>query len=146
VPDDALGAAWRLGDMLREYRGDAHTAAWTSAGFDATEIGLLTELYWGLPMRTYIRTRAWSADDLDAAEERLRARGLLDGDGFSAAGHDAREAVERATDAQCGPIVEALGDNLGELVGLLDGWSRRVRDEAGYPRSGPHDLASRAAG
>jgi hypothetical protein len=30
--------------MLREYRGDAHTAAWTSSGFDATEIGLMTEL------------------------------------------------------------------------------------------------------
>ena len=52
--------------MLREYRGDAHTAAWTSAGLDATEVGLLTELYWGLPMRTYIRTRAWSDDQLDA--------------------------------------------------------------------------------
>ena len=23
---------WRLTDLLREYRGDAHTAAWTSAG------------------------------------------------------------------------------------------------------------------
>ena len=25
-----MGKAWRLADMLREYRGDAHTAAWTS--------------------------------------------------------------------------------------------------------------------
>jgi hypothetical protein len=48
----------------------------SSAGFDATEIGLLTELYWGLPLRTYIRTRAWSDEDLDAAEARLVARGL----------------------------------------------------------------------
>jgi hypothetical protein len=71
LPGDPLGDAWRLADMLREYRGDAHTSAWTAAGFDATEIGLLTELYWGLPMRTYIRTRAWSDADLDAAEDRL---------------------------------------------------------------------------
>ena len=62
-----MGDMWRLADMLREYRGDAHTAAWTSAGLDATEVGLLTELYWGLPMRTYVRTRAWSAEQLDAA-------------------------------------------------------------------------------
>ena len=53
---------WRMGDMLREYRGDSHTTAWISAGFDATEIGLLTELYWGLPMRSYSRTRAWTND------------------------------------------------------------------------------------
>ena len=52
LPGDPMGDMWRLADQLREYRGDAHTAAWTSAGLDATEVGLLTELYWGLPMRT----------------------------------------------------------------------------------------------
>ena len=71
LPGDPMGDMWRLADMLREYRGDAHTAAWTSAGFDATEIGLLTELYWGLPLRTYVRTRAWSDEQLDGAEARL---------------------------------------------------------------------------
>ena len=49
MPEPPLGVAWRLGDMLREYRGDAHIAAWTGAGFDPPEIGLLTERYWGLP-------------------------------------------------------------------------------------------------
>ena len=52
VPSSPLGAAWRFADRLREYRGDAHTAAWTAAGFDAVEVGLLTELYWGLPLKT----------------------------------------------------------------------------------------------
>jgi hypothetical protein len=33
VPSSPMGAAWRFADRLREYRGDAHTAAWTSAGF-----------------------------------------------------------------------------------------------------------------
>ena len=55
-PAEPLAAVWRLGDRLREYRGDSHTMAWGVAGFDATEIGLLTELYWGLPMRSYRRT------------------------------------------------------------------------------------------
>jgi hypothetical protein len=146
VPDDALGAAWRRADLLREYRGDAHTAAWTTAGLDATEIGLLTELYWGLPMRTYVRTRAWSSQDLDAAQDRLRDRGLIDGDGFSTAGRDAREAIERSTDDRCRPVIEALGDDLDELVTLLDGWSNQVREAGGYLRAGPHDLARRAAG
>ena len=30
-----------------------------ATGLDATEIGLLTEAYIGLPLRTYVRTRAW---------------------------------------------------------------------------------------
>lgn len=144
LPGHPVGDAWRLADLLREYRGDAHTAAWTSAGFDATEIGLLSELYWGLPMRTYIRTRAWSDDDLDAAEERLRARGLLKDDELSAAGREARTAVETHTDRQCRPIVEALGDDLDELAAIVGGWSKAVQAAHGYPASGPHDLARAA--
>lgn len=144
LPGNPIGDAWRLADLLREYRGDAHTAAWTSAGFDATEIGLVSELYWGLPMRTYIRTRAWSEDDLDMAEERLRARGLLEGERLSAAGREAREAVETHTDHQCRPIVDALGDDLDELTAILRDWSAAVQAAHGYPASGPHDLARAA--
>jgi hypothetical protein len=146
LPGEPVADMWRLTDLLREYRGDAHTAAWTSAGFDATEIGLLSELYWGLPMRTYVRTRAWSNDELDAAEERLAARGLVADGGFTDAGRAARDAVEDLTDRQCQPIVDALGDDLQELVGLLDGWGKAVRSGAGYPDAGPHDLAGAAAG
>ena len=144
LPDDPIGAMWRLGDQLREYRGDVHTAAWTSAGFDATEIGLLSELYWGLPMRSYVRTRAWTGDDLDGAVARLESRGLVADGGFTAEGRAAREAVEQATDRQCRPIIEAIGDDLDELIGILEGWSRQVRIAKGYPGTGPHDLAELA--
>ena len=144
LPGDAIGDAWRLADRLREYRGDAHTAAWTSAGFDATEIGLLTELYWGLPPRTYVRTRAWSDADLDAAEARLRERGLMADGAFTEAGRKGREDVEWATDRPCRPIVEALGDRLDTLVGILLRWGVAIRAAGGYLRSGPHDLAAAA--
>ncbi len=140
-PDHPLGVAWRLADRLREYRGDAHTASWTAAGLDGAEIGLLTELYWGLPARSYIRTRAWSDADLDAAEARLRDRGLLDGGALSERGRAEREEVERATDRQCRPIVDALGDDFDELLGILSPWSAKIRQAGGYPASGPHDLA-----
>ncbi len=142
LPGEPLADMWRQADMLREYRGDAHTAAWTSAGFDATEIGLLTELYWGLPMGSYVRTRAWSQDQLDAAKGRLADRGLIAEDGFTDAGHEQREAVEQATDAQCRPFVDALGDDLDELVGILVPWGTAIRDAAGYLPGGPHELAS----
>jgi hypothetical protein len=140
-PGDPMGDMWRLADTLREYRGDAHTAAWTSAGLDATEIGLLTELYWGLPLRTYIRTRAWSDEQLDDAEERLVTRGLVADGAFTQAGRAFREGVEEATDAQCEIIVESLGDRFDELIDLLAGWGRAIREAGGYPPQGPHDLA-----
>jgi hypothetical protein len=140
-PGSTLGKAWRRADRLREYRGDAHTAAWTSLGFDATEIGLLTELFWGLPLRTYIRSRAWSEAELDAAEARLVDRGLVADGAFTDDGRRQREEVERATDRQCRPIVDALGDDLDELLAIIEPWGAAIRDAGGYPASGPHDLA-----
>ena len=141
LPGEPLGDAWRLADRLREYRGDSHVNAWTGAGFDAIEIGLLTELYWGLPLRTYVRSRAWSDQALDAAEERLVGRGLVAEGALTPAGREAREAVEVATDAACAPIVAALGDDLDELVTLLRSWSQAVQAAGGYPAQGPHELA-----
>ena len=142
LPGAPLSDAWRLADMLREYRGDSHTTAWTSAGFDATEIGLLTEVYWGLPLRSYIRSRSWSDAELDAADGRLRARGLLDGGTLSEEGRAAREEIEQATDRQCRPVVEALADELDELVQIMVPWGVAVREARGYLASGPHDLAA----
>jgi Helix-turn-helix family len=141
LPGDPMGNMWRLADMLREYRGDAHTAAWTSAGLDATEVGLLTELYWGLPMRTYVRTRAWSAEQLDTAERRLSGRGLVAGGALTEAGRTLRESVEVATDAQCEPALVGLGEDFDELIGVLVPWGQAIRDAGGYPPQGPHDLA-----
>lgn len=141
LPGDPVADVWRLGDLLREYRGDAHIAAWTTAGFDATEIGLLTEPYWGVPLRSYVRSRAWTAEQLDAAEERLVARGLLADGALTDRGREEREAVEVATDRMCEPIVRALGADLDALVDLLRPWGRAVREARGYPASGPHDLA-----
>jgi hypothetical protein len=132
-----------LADQLREFRGDVHTAAWTSAGLDATEMGLATELYWGLPMRSYSRSRAWTPEQFDAAEARLIDRGLVADGALTEAGHEFREAIEATTDLGCRPIVDALGDDLDSFVSILSGWSRIIRDGFGYPAAGPHDLARR---
>ena len=141
LPGDPLGDMWRLGDRLREYRGDVHIAAWTTAGFDATEIGMLTELYWGMPMRSYVRSRAWSDQELDEAEARLVERGLVADGAMTDAGRAAREAVEVDTDRQCRPFIEALGDDFEELVGILRPWSEAVQAAGGYPSAGPQQVA-----
>lgn len=145
VPSSSLGAAWRFADRLREYRGDAHTAAWTSAGFDAVEIGLLTELYWGLPLKTYIRSRAWSESELDDGIRRLEYRGLLRAGSFTEPGRAEREAVELSTDRQCRPVIESLGDDFDEVISLLAPMGKAIRAQRGYPASGPHEMAGLSA-
>jgi hypothetical protein len=131
--------------MLREYRGDSHTASWISAGIDATEIGLMSELYWGLSPRSYSRTRAWSADDFDAATERLQQRGILDDSAeLTEAGRRQREEVEVATDRQMRATIHAGGDDLSELFTLLAPWGEAIRAAGGYLPTGPHDLAKAA--
>lgn len=141
-PDGPLGTIFRRGEILREYRGDNHTAAWIGAGLDAVEISLLTEQYWGLAPRTYARTRAWSDADFDRASESLRSRGLLDADGrFTPAGRACREQVEVDTDAMTAPVMARLGDDVVELIELLTPWGAAIRDGKGYLAAGPHDLA-----
>lgn len=144
-PDTPLGELWWLGDLLREFRGDSHTIAWVGAGLDAIEIGLLSELWIGLPMKTYVRSRAWSTEQLTAAQDRLRDRGLVEGDGFTEAGRALREDVETTTDRQLAGVVGALGDDADELTTLLAGWSRQVIAAGGYPRAGAADIAPRSA-
>jgi len=135
LPGDPMGDFWRRGDLLREFRGDAHTAAWTVAGFDATEIGLMTELFWGLEMRSYVRSRAWSDAQLDAAEARLEDRGLLKDGDFTDEGRALREAVELQTDLQMRPAIDALGDDIDDLLGIIEPWSAQVREGNGYLKS-----------
>lgn len=145
MPASPIGTMWRLGDMLREFRGDAHVNAWTTAGLDATEIGLLSELYWGLPMRSYSRTRAWTDAQFDAAHERLRSRGWVDDTALTDDGRTAREAIEIDTDTQMRPTIEALADDAAELFEILTPWGAAVRAGKGYLADGPHDLAKSAS-
>jgi len=139
-PADAWTRLFHLGDMLREYRGDAHVCAWSTAGVDAIEIGLLTEAYMGLPIRTYIRTRGWNDEELDGAVARLVDRGWLDDSGsLTDSGRAAREEMERATDRSLAPAINALGGDVDDVVEGLRPWGEAMRDAGGYV-GGPVDL------
>jgi Helix-turn-helix family len=144
VPDDPLAATWHVGDFLREYRGDCHNAAWVAAGLTAADIGILTELSWGMPMRSYSRTRGWTDEEFDRSEHRLRDLGLLDGSGrdthLSQQGRHAREQIEVVTDDQMRPALDALGEDIDELVEILAPWGETIRAGKGYLGAGPHDL------
>jgi hypothetical protein len=123
-PDDELGQLWRACEMVRERRGDSHRNAWLTASVDAAEINVLTDAWRGpQPNGT---TNTWPAAEIEAATERLRARGSLDGDVLTDSGRALREEIELATDRQEAPLVAALGDDADELLELLTPWARAV--------------------
>jgi hypothetical protein len=138
-PSDPWTRFFHLGDMYREFRGDAHIAAWTTAGLDATEIGLLTEAYIGIPLRTYVRTRAWSDDELARAMDDLEARDWMRADAFTEHGREGREEIEGATDRALRPAIERVGDDIEALFDILEPWGTTMREAGGYI-GGPVDL------
>jgi hypothetical protein len=132
-PGDPIGDLWRAADLVREHRGDSHNAAWVAHDIDATEITLLTELWWRIPLNSYAPTRGWSPEEIEAAAGRLRERGLIDGDTFTAAGEQLRADIEAATDRQERRIVEALGDDGEELFSILEPYADAILAAGGYP-------------
>jgi Helix-turn-helix family len=137
VPPTPWGALWRAVDSIREHRGDSHLAAWIASGLDAVEIGLLTEIYYGMPSKRYHRGRGWTERDLDDGLARLRDRGLVSGEPprLTAAGAELREAIEVATDVQQRGIIAAIGDDLDRLVEVLAPWSGAIVAAGGFPTS-----------
>jgi hypothetical protein len=132
-PGDAIGDLWRAADLVREHRGDSHTMAWVTHGLNAIEVLLLTEAWWRMPFNTYMRTRAWPDDDVQATISDLRDRNLIDDSGLTEAGTDLRASIEEATDRGERGIVAALGDDADELFGILEPWSKAIVESGGYP-------------
>ena len=109
------------------------------AEFPGFEIGLLNDLYMGLPFKSYVRTRGWSDDDLDAGEARLVERRWIADGALTEAGRVAREAIEDATDRGMAPAVAALGDDLDAVLDVLRPWGETIRTTGAYV-GGPVDL------
>jgi hypothetical protein len=131
-PSSPWGNLWHAADLVREHRGDGHIAAWV-AHVDSTEITVLTELAWGIPPRSYVYTRGWNEEEVDAAYERLAERGLVDGEQLTPAGKELRSEIERETDRAEREIIDRLGDRVELLFGMLEPWSKAIVAGGGYP-------------
>ncbi len=131
-PRSPWGNLWHAADLVREHRGDGHIAAWV-AHVDSTEITVLTELAWGIPPRSYVYTRGWNEEEVDAAYERLTERGLVDGEQLTPEGKELRTEIERETDRAEREVLDRLGDRNEELFGVLEPWSKAIVAGGGYP-------------
>jgi hypothetical protein len=66
---------------------------------------------------------------------RLQAWGLMSGsERLTAAGRAFREEVEVRTDELERPVLDALGDDLDELLDHLDAWSEAIIAAGSYPK------------
>lgn len=125
VPHAPHLALWHAATLLREYRGDGHVTALTTAGIVGLDALVSHSASSdGLPKEFVMERHGWTAEDWAAAEERLRARGLMDADGrLSAQGVLVREQLEEETDRLDGAPYEHLGAagvaRLTELVGAF---------------------------
>lgn len=132
VPDEPFARLWRAADRLREYRGDSHIQVWSAAGFDPIEIGLLSDLYWGLAPRAHTGGRGWSDDQLAAGEDRLRVWGLLSGVALTEQGRFVRESIETQTDAAMQRALNVLSGSVEEIIQILEPWGAAILEAGGY--------------
>ncbi|QEV21406.1 SCO6745 family protein [Streptomyces alboniger] len=111
VPEEPHLAYWHAATLLREHRGDGHLTVLLDAGLDGLE-ALVTHTATGkgIAPKWVFSTRGWNQQEWDAAEERLRGRGLLDSEGeLTEDGVALRRDVEAETDRLDRAPYEHLG-------------------------------------
>ncbi|MFV0126771.1 SCO6745 family protein [Streptomyces sp. HMX112] len=136
VPEQPHLAYWHAATLLREHRGDAHLAALLSVGLDPLE-ALVSHTATGKGMAPgwILSTRGWRRADWYAAVERLRGRGLLDGEGgLTEAGAALRDELEDHTDRLDSAPYEHLGaEDVERLTGLGRGFLAAAVAAGAFP-------------
>jgi hypothetical protein len=129
---------WLASSVLREHRGDGHVLANVAAGVDGLESHVLQAARGAVPRDWLQRARGWGDADWDAAAARLEARGWLVDGALSAAGREARAAVEARTDAlAAGPWAAVGPDATERLAVLLAPLAGAVADSGDLPFPNP---------
>jgi hypothetical protein len=120
---------WHAQTILREFRGDGHIAALLLAGLTGLEALVLHVASGEVSRRFLQRSRGWSDEQWAEATDRLRSRGLVDGDepALTESGRAQRAWTEAATDRLAAPAYTVLGaDGCLRLAELARPLSRAV--------------------
>jgi hypothetical protein len=129
-PDEPHLVLWHAQTLLREYRGDGHIAALTTAGLSGVEALVVHAATGEVSASVLKATRAWSDDEWAAGVDLVRSRGwLADGDELrlSPAGAAHRQDVEDTTDRLSTDAYSVLGeDACAELRALARPFSQAI--------------------
>ncbi|KAF4406324.1 SCO6745 family protein [Streptomyces lycii] len=136
VPGEPHLAFWHAATLLREHRGDGHVSVLADAELDPLE-ALVSHSASGKGMtpKWMLQTRGWTEDEWHAAQDRLRARGLLDADGeLTEAGTELRKRLETETDRLDRAPYEHLGAaGVQRLTELAGGWAMTAFEAGAFP-------------
>ncbi|MFH0518054.1 hypothetical protein ACHBTE_12845 [Streptomyces sp. M41] len=135
-PQEPLLQLWHAQTLLREFRGDGHVACLLSEGVGGLEALILHAATGDVPAGFLKVSRAWPEDEWAAVAERLRERGLLDGDSLSSEGAALRRHIEDRTDRLALPAYSVLGDTGCERLAELAPSFGRAVVEAGLLKFG----------
>lgn len=128
-PEEPVLQLWHAQTLLREFRGDGHVACLLSEGVSGLEALVLHAATGDVPVAFLKASRAWPEEEWATTQERLRGRGLLDGDSLSSEGALLRGHIEDRTDRLALPAYAALGDaDCERLAELASPFGRAVVD------------------
>ncbi|WP_405574224.1 hypothetical protein OG317_31625 [Streptomyces sp. NBC_01167] len=136
VPDEPHLAYWHAATLLREHRGDGHVAALLAMELDPLEALVShTATGRGMAPRWILATRGWRRTDWEAAESRLRERGLLSPEGeLTEAGTALRAELEDLTDRIDRAPYEHLGaEGVERLTDLARGFLTQALSAGAFP-------------
>ncbi|WP_092545918.1 SCO6745 family protein [Actinoplanes derwentensis] len=134
-PDEPHLILWQAATILREHRGDGHMAAALTAGFDPCEL-LVSFASIGAVAPEVLASRGWTADEWQAALDRLTARGWTTSGGTATpAGAEARAALETRTDELAVAPWLSLGPAAARFAQLAGPLAARVANSGLLPRT-----------
>ncbi|MEV0526296.1 hypothetical protein AB0I66_22915 [Streptomyces sp. NPDC050439] len=125
---DPVQRLWQLVTCVREFRGDAHVAALADHGLDACEALVLAAATGRVDHDTIRHDRGWEEQEWEQAVDRLRGRGLVDGDGhITEHGRTERELIEDATDRLSARLLRPLAARDADtLLAALERPARQI--------------------
>ena len=134
APAEPAARLWHAATLLREHRGDGHSAALLAADIEGCE-ALVLRAGADLSREVLQPIRGWSDEEWDQAAARLAGRGWLGEDGrVTPEGTAARQAVEDATDRAAARPWARLGTaGTGELAELLAPVAQACAAELPFP-------------
>jgi hypothetical protein len=116
-PDEPVAALWHACTLLREQRGDTHSAVLSAAGVTGRECNVLHSAAGAIPREYIARTRDYDDEEWQSHERALAARGLLDdGGALTAAGQELKDHIESTTDERSVAVLDALSDDEVETL------------------------------
>lgn len=125
---------WHAVTLLREYRGDGHTAVLLGAGLSGLD-ALITHTATGRGFTEAAAkaTRGWSDAEWDAAVQSLVSRGLLADGELTEDGVRLRAQLELATDAAgAAPWLRLGADRTERLIELGRALSRHIANAGAF--------------